>query len=1426
MYDKTGHRRPPGDVVVHGLYGNVIYSEKSFFTNDLQSHPASIGVPHGHPKLTSFLGVPLVLDGKMMGMIGVANREGGYSSEQQVDLEAITPAVVQALHRKKAEIEHKQTRVRMNADLDALTRMHELSTKLLVTDDTQPLLDEIVYSAVVIVGAKFGTLQLLEDDSLRIVSHYGHLQPFLDFFASAENVASVCGEAMQRWERVIITDVETSPLFVGTSSLDVMRKAGVRAVQSTPMISRAGELFGILTTQWDVPYSPNEHDLWRIDLLARQAADMIELVKKGKELHESEERLRLLSDNLPDSALYQYVHELDGSVRFLYCSAGIEKLNGVSVQDVLQDPGTLHRQMSPKYFEQLAENEARSAHELSDFDMDVPMQLPNGQVRWMRLHARPRRLPDGRTIWDGVQIDITERKKIESSLRESEHIYRAIGESIDYGVWVCDPNGRNIYASPSFLKMVGITQQQCSDLGWGDTLHPDDAEKTIAMWQACVKNEGNWDIKHRFRGVDGQWHNVLARGVPVRDDAGKIMCWAGINLDINDIVTAEAALRESEERLLMIQKSSGIGSWEQDIGGGPSIWSPEEYALLGLDPATCFPSHKAWKSTVFPEDLERIEANIRKAIATKSTLDFDYRVVLPDGSIRWLVARGGIGINSAGQPVLRGINVDITERKLREHQLYNTNQRLESLLNALPVGVSFSNDVTCKNITGNPALLAQFDARLDDNISASAPDDSALGRQVRFFLDGRQIGDRELPMQRAIAENRTIPPMELEVEMPSGRRWFTEASGAPIYDMENAVIGGVAITIDITKRKKVEQELLESEAQSRVSKAILAERQQLFDILETLPIMVCLLTPDYHVAFSNRSFREKFGESGGRCCYDFCFGCKKPCEFCESYKVLETGQPHFWEVHGPDGSIIEAYDFPFTDVDGSPMILEMDIDITERKRMESELQEIVLEKSLILDNINASIAFHDIDNCFMWANKFYLDSIGKHTSELKGRRCYDCWGLDRLCVNCPVIEAIRTGQPQEGEMTPENQPHWPPDQGSWLVRAAPVKNAKGKIIGAIEVAHNITESKLSEEKLKLLYIYNRSLIEASLDPLVTIGYDGKISDVNSAAEFATGYSRDELFDTDFTNYFTEPEKAKEVYQEVFKKGQVSDYALEIKHRDGSITPVLYNASVYHDESGEVLGIFAAARDITERKKVEKMLKLKIGELQRSNEELEQFAYISSHDMQEPLRMITSYLQLLQKRYQGNLDDKADKYIHFAVDGASHMQNLINDLLEYSRATTSTKESELIDCEAILNKVISNLELFINENNATVSRGSLPKVMANSTQLIQVFQNLIVNGIKFHGEETPKIHVAAEKKASEWVFSVQDNGIGIDPQYSERIFEVFKRLHTREEYSGTGIGLAICKRIIERSGGCMWVESELGKGSTFYFTLPIKEISEM
>jgi light-regulated signal transduction histidine kinase (bacteriophytochrome) len=245
-----------------------------------------------------------------------------------------------------------------------------------------------------------------------------------------------------------------------------------------------------------------------------------------------------------------------------------------------------------------------------------------------------------------------------------------------------------------------------------------------------------------------------------------------------------------------------------------------------------------------------------------------------------------------------------------------------------------------------------------------------------------------------------------------------------------------------------------------------------------------------------------------------------------------------------------------------------------------------------------------------------------------------------------------------------------------------------------------------------------------------------------------------------------------------------------------------------------------AHDITERKQMEVKLKQSMVKLERSNAELEQFSCVISHDLQEPLRMVKSYLQLLTRRYKGKLDDDADEFINYAVSGADRMSKLINGLLAYSRVGTKRKDFEPVDCDAIVDRTLFDLRVAIEENSAVVTHTPLPTVMADELQMGQLFQNLIGNAIKFHGEEPPRIHISAEHKENEWVFSVCDNGIGIDPQYAKRIFEIFQRLHRRREYSGTGIGLAICKKLVERHGGRIWVESELGKGSTFYFTIPI------
>jgi light-regulated signal transduction histidine kinase (bacteriophytochrome) len=279
--------------------------------------------------------------------------------------------------------------------------------------------------------------------------------------------------------------------------------------------------------------------------------------------------------------------------------------------------------------------------------------------------------------------------------------------------------------------------------------------------------------------------------------------------------------------------------------------------------------------------------------------------------------------------------------------------------------------------------------------------------------------------------------------------------------------------------------------------------------------------------------------------------------------------------------------------------------------------------------------------------------------------------------------------------------------------------------------------------------------------------------------------------------------------------------LYARRKDGTEFPTEISLSPLVTEDGVLVS--GAIRDISRRKKSEEDLIRTVGELKRSNDELQQFAYVASHDLQEPLRMVASYTQLLAKRYKGRLDSDADEFIAFAVDGCTRMQGLIRDLLAYSRAGATPKPFRRISSEDAFREALTDLSASVEESGAVMTHDALPEITGDDRQLIQVFQNLVGNAIKYRSAEVPHVHVSATKgSGDEWIFSVRDNGLGIDPQYFDRIFVLFQRLHGQGEFEGTGIGLAVCKKLLERMGGRIWVESQPGMGSNFCFALPEKE----
>lgn len=403
--------------------------------------------------------------------------------------------------------------------------------------------------------------------------------------------------------------------------------------------------------------------------------------------------------------------------------------------------------------------------------------------------------------------------------------------------------------------------------------------------------------------------------------------------------------------------------------------------------------------------------------------------------------------------------------------------------------------------------------------------------------------------------------------------------------------------------------------------------------------------------------------------------------------------------------------------------------------------------------------------------------------------------------------------------------------GSWRIIEATGTNLlhDPAVEGIVANWHDVTEQReyerlLRENEERFRLVFTESPIGKAI-----VNLDFRIERVNPHLLEFLGYAEEELIGQSFVD-FSYPEDRGAVLDQTGKlrNREISRFQIEKRFvtKGGEPRWVSLSGAAVRNQAGDLLYFLMMAEDIQQRKELDQALRRFTEELQRSNQELEQFAYVASHDLQEPLRMVTSYLQLIKQRYQGQLDEDADEFIHYAVDGANRMKMLIQDLLSFSRVGTRGRLPEPVDSEEAIERVLSDLQPVIAETGAQITHDPLPTVQADPTQFHQLLSNLIGNAIKFRGNDSPRIHMGAQREDDGWLFSVRDNGIGFDAsEYGERIFVIFQRLHTKTEYGGTGIGLALCKKIVERHGGRIWVESQPGEGATFYFTLPDRKTEE-
>ena len=416
-----------------------------------------------------------------------------------------------------------------------------------------------------------------------------------------------------------------------------------------------------------------------------------------------------------------------------------------------------------------------------------------------------------------------------------------------------------------------------------------------------------------------------------------------------------------------------------------------------------------------------------------------------------------------------------------------------------------------------------------------------------------------------------------------------------------------------------------------------------------------------------------------------------------------------------------------------------------------------------------------------------------------------------------ILERLRAGERFEHFETRRRR-----KDGSVLdvsLTISPVRDAEGRVVGASKIARDISDRQRIEGDSLLL----GAIVDSSDDAIISKDLNGIITSWNKSAERLFGYQAEEAIGQSVSRLLIPEDRQDEepdILSRLRRGERVNHFQTKRKRKDGTLLDISLTISPVKDLKGRIVGASKIARDITDQIRKEEALKRINEALERSNADLEQFAYSASHDLQEPLRMVATYGEMLRRKYGSRLDQRADEYIGFIVEGGQRMERLLADLRAFVHASVSARDPvPVVDAESVLNSALANLKTAIDDSGAEITVGPLPRVRIHLFQMEQLFQNVIGNAIRYRSEASPRIHVAAEREGRAWRFSIQDNGIGIEPEYKEHIFGLFKRLHTSSEYPGSGMGLAICQRIVERNGGRMWVESEPGRGSTFFFVLP-------
>lgn len=1157
----------------------------------------------------------------------------------------------------------------------------------------------------------------------------------------------------------------------------------------------------------------------------------------------TEQRLKRINDNIP-GVVFRYKLHPDGSDELMYLSEGSEKLWGIPAEKVAKDNRLVWELYHPDDLVEHKESVLKSAREMNEWNHEWRINHPDGTVHWNRGFGTPQKTADGSVIWDSIILDVTKEKdelqakqSVEKAYLESQQQFESLIRSIEGIFWEAKADSIEFtYVSPQTEHILGFSPEDwyADKNFWMNHIHPDDREFAVDFCTNQVKKGKNHSFDYRM--IDAHGESVwLSDVVSVIKRPGEPTLLRGMMTDITNRKKTEKALEKNRQRLSKIMQESldviciidGTGRFLEVSQAAESLWgySPEE--LQG--------EHII--KYVIDEDKPRTQEVSSIIMNGHPVTNFQNRYRAKCGeevpviwSARW----------DKEEQLMYAIARDAREQKAAEKKLQLSEQRFKGLVQE-----------------GGDLI-----ALLDENgqyLYASPTSIHVLGFHPDDFMEGTAWDFIHPDDLNQVLENfnrlETEKRIEIEVfrfkHKYGGWRWL-ETTVTNMLD-DPAVNAIVANSRDITEKKRfrdlehLEKVVLEMNFRKDY------ELEQILHFylgkIEEFYEGLCLNLQKYENGewhlWTDSEFSERLlpaiiqkPESGEKyrrvienneeVVFD-----RNTTELENLFSQLKIKEVKAFPVKSSSGKILAVFSAILTEDSleetGLPGIIDRTLGMLQLIIEFKQKEEALVESNRRFTLVNRATR----DAIYEW--NIIKDEIewGAGYSKLFGFEKNQSYSVEQWNSNIHPEDFEETNNSLQSHLEDPKKQKWNHQyrfktaKGEYVLvveNGYILRDAKGKAYRMIGAMRDITDLYEYQKELAISNERYKYLTKATSDAIWDLDLQKNKLYWGEGFEKLFGYKLAKIttsLDTWTDNLHPEDYKfAADSLQDAIKgKTRTWEAEYRFKTAEGTYKNVFDRGYIVRDKDGRAIRAVGAMQDMTRQKEYEEQLKKYTRELEISNTELEQFAYVASHDLQEPLRMVTSFLTRLEEKYRDQLDDKAKRYIDFAVDGAKRMREIILDLLEFSRVGRSEDKLEQVDLNEIMDEVKSLYRKPIRESGAEIEYANLPTITAPKSPVRQVFQNLISNALKYRQPGIkPKIEVNYHETKEAYHFSVKDNGIGISSEYFEKIFIIFQRLHQREKYSGSGMGLAVTKKIVENLGGEIGVKSQEGEGSTFYFRL--------